>query len=78
MTDFAMPKMDHMTEENTVVEWRRQVGDTIAAGDVLLTVETAKCTLDVECSVAGVVCEILAQPGDVVPVHTVIARIEEG
>ena len=76
MTEFKMPKMDHMTEEATIVKWMVSEGDSVNAGDIILQIETAKSILDVELNYSGKVIEILVPEGEEVPVHTVIAWIE--
>jgi 2-oxoglutarate dehydrogenase E2 component (dihydrolipoamide succinyltransferase) len=62
-------------EDATVLTWFKQVGESIAEGEVLAELETDKTTSELESPVAGVVKEILVTEGtDVVP-GQVIARV---
>ncbi len=45
--DFVMPKMDHLSEEATIVEWLKAEGDPVEKGEILLRVETNKAELEV-------------------------------
>jgi pyruvate dehydrogenase E2 component (dihydrolipoamide acetyltransferase) len=70
-----MPKPGQMTEECTVVAWHKQVGDAVAAGDVLFEIETDKSNMDVEAFDDGVLLKVLAPEGATVPVNAVCAWI---
>jgi len=74
--EFCMPKLDHTMEEAYISEWLKGPGDIVEKGDILLKVETGKTVLEVESFVSGVLVEILAQPGETVPVHAPVAIIE--
>ena len=52
------------------------VGDTVAAGDVLVILESMKMEIPVEAPVAGTVAEIRVQVEDAVEEDDVIAVIE--
>lgn len=56
----VMPKMGQSMEEGSVVEWMKKEGDSVAKGEVLLTIESDKATLEVESDYAGVLVKILA------------------
>jgi pimeloyl-ACP methyl ester carboxylesterase len=62
-------------ESVTVVAWHKAVGDAVAAGDLLATVETAKAATDIEADKAGTLAEILVEVGSEVEVGGVIGRI---
>jgi pyruvate dehydrogenase E2 component (dihydrolipoamide acetyltransferase) len=70
-----MPKFGQMTEESTIVEWRKKEGDPIAKGDILFDVETDKSTMEVESFVAGILMKILVPAGRTVPVQSVVALV---
>jgi len=63
---FLMPNMDLTITEATVVAWRKQVGDTVQAGEPVVEVETDKAVTEVESPVAGTLVEIVAPQGTVV------------
>jgi pyruvate dehydrogenase E2 component (dihydrolipoamide acetyltransferase) len=70
-----MPKMEMSQETARIVEWLKKDGERIEKGDALLTVETDKVTVDVECPGSGILAGIHGQPGEVIPVTTVIAYL---
>lgn len=70
-----MPKMEMSQETARIVEWLKKEGERIEKGDALLTVETDKVTVDVECPGSGILAGIHGQPGEVIPVTTVIAYL---
>ncbi|MFJ8962670.1 2-oxo acid dehydrogenase subunit E2 [Lentzea sp. NPDC102401] len=72
---FRMPSLGADMDEGTVVEWLVKPGDTVARGDVVAVVDTAKAAVEVECFDSGVIEDILVQPGTTVPVGTPIATI---
>ena len=75
MADFLMPILGaHMTE-GTVVTWRKQPGERVERGEIIVEVETDKATVEVESFVAGTVEMILVDEGRKVPVGTPLAVI---
>ncbi len=73
--DVIMPKMGESITEGTVLEWKKNIGDTIALDETLLEISTDKVDSEVPSPAAGVLTEILFNVNDVVKVGTVIARI---
>lgn len=77
--EMIMPKVDMDQETGTVVEWRKQNGDPVKEGEIILVIETDKVAIDVESPGTGTLDGISADVGDVVPIGTVIAYIlDEG
>jgi pyruvate dehydrogenase E2 component (dihydrolipoamide acetyltransferase) len=74
---ILMPRPGQMTEECTVILWRKQPGDTVHRGDVLFEIETDKSTMEVEAFDEGVLLAIVAPEGATVPVNTVCAWVGE-
>ena len=62
-------------DEGVIVQWLKNVGDTVGAEDTLLEVETDKSNIQIEAGVAGIVQVINFKAGDSVPVGQVIAVI---
>lgn len=56
----VMPRMGQTMEEGSVVEWMKQEGETVAKGEVLLTIQSDKATLEVEADYDGVLVKIIA------------------
>lgn len=71
-----MPQMGESVMEGTVIEWTKQVGDTVEVDETLLEVATDKVDTEVPSPEAGVLVEILAEEGDVIEVGKAIAIIE--
>jgi pyruvate dehydrogenase E2 component (dihydrolipoamide acetyltransferase) len=74
-TPVIMPKLEMSQETATVVEWLKQNGDEVQKGEALLTVETDKVTIDIECPASGVLAGINVKADDVVPVTETIAYV---
>jgi 2-oxoisovalerate dehydrogenase E1 component len=64
---IIMPNMDLIITEATVVAWLKKVGATVSKGEALLEIETDKAVSQVESPADGVLAEILADAGAVVP-----------
>ena len=61
-----------------VIELFVKVGDTIAVDDAIATLESDKATMDVPCTVAGVVREVLVQLGSKVSEGSLLIKVEAG
>ncbi len=72
-----MPKLGFDMAEGLLVRWVKQVGEPINKGDVLAEIETDKATVEVESSVSGVVLQLIAEQGTMVPVNAPIAVVGE-
>ena len=75
MVDFLMPILGADMTEGTVVTWRKQPGERVERGEIIVEVETDKATVEVESFVAGTVEMILVDEGRKVPVGTPLAVI---
>jgi len=73
--EMIMPKVDMDQETGTVVEWLKGNGQQVEEGETILVMETDKIAIDVEAPGTGILDGISANPGDVVPIGTVIAYI---
>jgi pyruvate dehydrogenase E2 component (dihydrolipoamide acetyltransferase) len=72
-----MPKLGQSEETVTIVRWRKQVGETVAKGDVLFEIETDKALLEVESFYVGTLLKIVAGEGVTVPVQSTVAFVGE-
>ncbi|MEF8887781.1 MAG: dihydrolipoamide acetyltransferase family protein [Haloarculaceae archaeon] len=77
MFEFELPDVGEGVSEGEVVAWHVEAGDRVAEDDVLAEVETDKAIVDLPSPVAGVVRELHAEVGEVVPVGEVVVTIEE-
>ena len=78
LVDVVLPQMGESVQEGTVLEWHKQVGDTVAEGETLVEISTDKVDAEIPSPVTGVVAEILAEPDETVQSGTIVARIEPG
>jgi 2-oxoglutarate dehydrogenase E2 component (dihydrolipoamide succinyltransferase) len=76
IVDLVMPKMGESIMEATVLKWHKQVGDSVKMDETVLEIATDKVDSEVPSTGAGTITEILFKENDVVPVGTVIARID--
>lgn len=70
-----MPILGPTTEEGKILEWLKQVGDPVEAGDVLAIIESDKASLEVESPGKGVVLAHYATADEMVRVGDFIALI---
>ncbi|MDP1650127.1 MAG: dihydrolipoamide acetyltransferase family protein [Rubrivivax sp.] len=75
MIRFELPSLGADMDEATLLEWRVEPGDTVKRGQVVAVVDTSKAAVDVEIWHDGVVTELLVQPGQTVPVGTLLATL---
>lgn len=73
--ELFIPKLGQTVEEVTLIEWHVQDGEKVQAGQEVLKVETDKAVFDVEATAGGYIHIGPFQPGQVVPVLTVVAVI---
>ncbi len=75
--DVVMPRLGWTMEEGTLVEWTRKDGDAIAAGEVIMLVESDKAVTEVESFDDGIlhIPPDSPPPGTTVPIGTVLAFI---
>ena len=75
IVDVLMPKMGESITEGTIVEWKKNVGDSIGKDETLLEISTDKVDSEIPCPTAGKVLELIFEKNDTVEVNTIIARI---
>ncbi|MCK9929894.1 2-oxo acid dehydrogenase subunit E2 [Frankia sp. Mgl5] len=78
MPEITMPRLSDTMEDGVVALWRKQVGDKITSGEVLVEVETDKAIMELEAYDDGVLERILVDEGGRVPIGTPIAVIGDG
>ena len=74
--DLVMPKMGESIIEATILNWAKNVGDTVDEDETILEIATDKVDSEIPSPVNGKIVEILYQVNDVVEVGKVIAIIE--
>lgn len=73
-----MPKYGMTMTEGIIVQWHKQLGDHVVAGEPLVTVQTEKVDTEIAAPVNGRLVDIRYQVDDEAPVGAVIAQIEAG
>ena len=74
--ELVMPKMGESIIEATILNWVKQVGDTVEVDETILEIATDKVDSEVPAPVAGTLREIRFEPDTTVAVGEVIALIE--
>jgi pyruvate dehydrogenase E2 component (dihydrolipoamide acetyltransferase) len=77
MAEFVMPALGADMEAGRLIAWMKKPGDRIERGEIIAEIDTDKGLIEVECFATGVVEKLLINPGDKVPVGTVLASIRE-
>jgi pyruvate/2-oxoglutarate dehydrogenase complex dihydrolipoamide acyltransferase (E2) component len=76
-TTVTMPQLGESVVEGTVVRWIAQVGQKVDRDGPLVEVATDKANTEVPSPTAGVLVEVLAKEGAVVPVGGALCRLDE-
>lgn len=74
-TAILMPKVDMVMETGELLEWLVKEGEQVTKGQPLFVIGTDKSAIEIEAVEAGILAGVSAQPGDVVPISTVIAYL---
>jgi pyruvate dehydrogenase E2 component (dihydrolipoamide acetyltransferase) len=74
-SEIVMPRMGLTMETGRIVNWLKQEGQTVKAGELLLEIETDKATVEIESLESGVLGKIVAGPGEELPVGAVIGYL---
>lgn len=76
MYEVTMPKMGMAMEDGEIVEWFVDEGVYVNEGDIVLSIMTEKATVEIESPISGLLVEISAKNGDIVPIGEVIAVVD--
>ena len=71
----VMPALEMAQETGKLIAWRKQEGDRVAKGEILLEIETDKAVMEIEAQADGILAGIKASAGQDVPVGQTIAWI---
>jgi len=74
--ELHMPKMGESIIEATILNWVKNVGDTVELDETILEIATDKVDSEIPSPVAGTISKILFEKDAVVPIGEVIAYIE--
>jgi pyruvate dehydrogenase E2 component (dihydrolipoamide acetyltransferase) len=70
-----MPALELTQETGKLVAWRKDEGEPVAKGEVLLEVETDNAVVEIEAAADGILAGVKAVAGDIIPVGKTIAWI---
>jgi pyruvate dehydrogenase E2 component (dihydrolipoamide acetyltransferase) len=73
--EFRLPSLGADMDEGTLLLWNVAPGQAVKKGDVIAVVDTSKAAIDVECWHDGVVHRLVTEPGQTIPVGTVMALL---
>ena len=76
--DVLVPQMGESVLEGTILEWKVKVGDPVKLNQPLVELMTDKVNVEIPAEAEGVLAHLFAKAGDVVPVGTRIAVIDDG
>jgi pyruvate dehydrogenase E2 component (dihydrolipoamide acetyltransferase) len=74
-TKVVMEALSPTMEEGRLVEWKKQEGDAVTAGDVLAEVETDKAVMELVARAGGTLLKQVVPAGTTVPVSELVALI---
>ena len=74
-TDVIMPALGVAQEKGTLINWLKAEGQSVTKGEPLMEVETDKATVEIEAPASGTLTNVIASPGDEIPVGNKIALI---
>lgn len=73
-----MPSLGADMVAGTLIGWRVKPGDTVRRGQIVAEVSTDKGDIEVEIFSDGMIERLMVQPGERVPVGTVLAELRDG
>ena len=77
-TEIKVPSLGESVTTATIARWMKHAGESVAADEPLVELETDKVTVEVNAPAAGVLTAISAQEGDEVAVGAVLGLLEAG
>jgi 2-oxoglutarate dehydrogenase E2 component (dihydrolipoamide succinyltransferase) len=76
IVEVQVPQLSESVAEATLLQWKKKVGEMVAADEILIEVETDKVVLEVPAPSGGVLAELLVPDGATVVAGQPIARID--
>jgi pyruvate/2-oxoglutarate dehydrogenase complex dihydrolipoamide acyltransferase (E2) component len=76
--DVLVPQMGESVLEGTILEWKAKIGDTVKLNQPLVELMTDKVNVEIPAEAEGILTHQFAKEGEVVPVGTRIAIIDDG
>jgi 2-oxoglutarate dehydrogenase E2 component (dihydrolipoamide succinyltransferase) len=76
-TEIRVPTLGESVTEATIGKWFKKVGDTVAADESVVELETDKVTIEVPAPAAGMLSDISAKEGETVALGALLGVIGE-
>jgi pyruvate dehydrogenase E2 component (dihydrolipoamide acetyltransferase) len=76
--EFKLPDIGEGVTEGEIVAWLVRPGDAVREDQPVVELMTDKATVTITAPRAGVIVETRGSPGEIVPVHTVLAVFDLG
>ncbi len=76
-TEVKMPQMGESIYEGTVTKWLKKEGEAIKKDEPLYELSTDKVDTEIPSPISGTLQKIVVQAGQKVPIHTVVAMVDE-
>jgi 2-oxoglutarate dehydrogenase E2 component (dihydrolipoamide succinyltransferase) len=76
IVEVKVPQLSESVAEATMLQWKKKVGEAVAADEILIDIETDKVVLEVPAPAAGVLSEIVVADGGTVTAEQLIAKID--
>jgi pyruvate dehydrogenase E2 component (dihydrolipoamide acetyltransferase) len=74
-TNVIMPALGVAQQTGTLLKWLKAEGQSVSKGEPLMEIETDKATVEIEAPGSGILTQVIAKPGDEVPVGQTIALL---
>src|SRR4051794_17270193 len=77
MAEIRVPALGESVTEATIGRWFKQAGQSVAADEPVVELETDKVTIEVPAPASGVLAEVSAKDGETVAVGALLGQIKE-
>ncbi len=74
--DVKVPALSESVPDATLIEWKKQAGDAVTQGEILIELETDKVVLEVPAPESGVLTELLKQNGEIALSEEPLAHLD--
>ncbi len=76
IVEVKVPQLSESVAEATLLQWKKKVGDSVTADEILIDIETDKVVLECPAPSSGVLVEIVQGDGATVAADQLIAKID--
>ncbi len=76
IVDIKVPQLSESVAEATLLQWKKRLGESVTADEILIEIETDKVVLEVPAPVSGVIAQLVKNDGDSCTSDEIIAKID--